>query len=140
MNHRSRHLGLSAIALSSFLLISLSLFFRPSLPSVTTWILVWAAIESLAAFYGLSWSLQRSNKAFFSMFAGGSMLRLVSIGVVAWLMTTLQIPPALPLLSLVFAYFLLSLVQFPFLKVVIPAKAGIQNKMDWTPACAGVTD
>jgi len=76
---------------------------------------LWAGGESLLAFYGLSWSLSRSNRAFFSVFAGGSLFRLATIGIAAWWLTAAHIPPAVPLLSLVAAYFFLSLVQIPFL-------------------------
>ena len=84
-------------------------------PSITLWILAWAGGESLISFYGLNWGIGRSNRAFFTLFVGGSLIRLVSLGVVAYIVTVLGVPPAAPLLSLVLAYFILSLVQLPFL-------------------------
>ena len=87
---------------------------RTYLPWMTVWVIVWAGAESLAAFYGLNWAMTRSNRVFFSLFGGGVLLRLVSIGVVAYLTHLFNVSPTIPLLSLVFAYFLLSIVQLPF--------------------------
>lgn len=116
MIQKNQILGLSALAFTSLLLISLAALFRSAIPGPTLWVLVWAGSESLLAFFGLSWSLSRSNRVFFSMFAGGTLLRLVSIGVAAYVLSVLKAPPTIPLLSLVLAYFLLSIVQMPFLK------------------------
>ena len=115
MTHRNLIPGLSALAATTLLLLGISWLFQSQIPGATFWVLIWAGAEGLLAFSGLRWSLGRSNTAFFSMFAGGSLLRLVSIGVAAWILTVAHVAPTVPLLSLVLAYFLLSLVQIPFL-------------------------
>ena len=114
MERRNLILGLSALTVSSLALIVVSFLIRSLSSAAVLWVLVWAGVESLLGFYSLSWGLKKSNKLFFSVFAGGSLLRLVSIGFVAGLMCWLRVSPTLPLLSLVFAYFFLSLVQLPF--------------------------
>jgi hypothetical protein len=87
--------------------------FYPALP--IQWIVVWAAMESLANFCGLSWAFGQSDTVFYSMFAGGILFRLASIGVITALLCTCHVPIMVPLLTLVFLYFSLSLVQLPFL-------------------------
>lgn len=113
LQSRNKLLGLSALLTASFLLLGCSVFFK--LPAAAAWVLVWAGFESVAAFLGVTWGLERSNKIFLSLFFGGMLLRLVSIGVAAAVLVQLQISPAVPLLTLVGGYFLLSLVQLPFL-------------------------
>jgi hypothetical protein len=115
MNHRNRALGLSALAIASAVLMVAARFFQPALTPLTFWVVAWAGFESLAAFYGLSWSMGRSNRAFFSVFGAGALVRLGSIGVVALIVTWMRVSPVAPLLSLVFSYFFLSLIQIPFI-------------------------
>jgi hypothetical protein len=112
---RNRLQGLSAIIAGSLLLVLVSWKAGLGVPGATLWVLLWAGFESVIAFCSLSWSLPRSNRAFFSFFVGGSLFRLLSLGVVAWILVAVKAPPAVPLLALVCAYFLLSLVQLPFL-------------------------
>ncbi len=110
---RNKRLGLSSLLAASLLLLGIA--FLWDLPRAAAWVLVWAGVESLLAFYGVSWGLERSNQIFLSIFFGGMLLRLVSIGVVAALLTLWSIPPVIPLVSLVAGYFILSMVQIPFL-------------------------
>ena len=79
------------------------------------WVLVWATFEALAMFALLRWALTRPVKIFYSIFAGGTLLRLASLLAVALLLNSLHIAPAAPLLALVFTYFVYSLIQIPFL-------------------------
>ncbi|OGR89533.1 MAG: hypothetical protein A2992_03785 [Elusimicrobia bacterium RIFCSPLOWO2_01_FULL_59_12] len=116
MPRRNQVLGLSLLTFTSLLLIALAVLWGPAVSAATVWALVWAGSESLLAFFSLSWSLGRSNRVFLSMFAGGALVRLISIGVATYVLTALKMSPTVPLLSLVFAYFLLSLLQMPFLK------------------------
>src|SRR5262245_39714316 len=111
--NRSKILGLSTLFAVSLLLLAAA--YALQLPRAAFWILIWVGAESLMAFYGLAWSLNRSNRTFLSIFFGGTLLRLVSIGIAAALLVTWQIPPAIPLLSLVTGYFVLSMVQLPFI-------------------------
>jgi hypothetical protein len=115
MKHRHQILGLSAILSSTILLVFITRAVAPKFSFLTQWILVWAAFESTLNFYGLNWGLGRSNRAFFSVFAGGSLVRLISLGVLTYILVALRISPAVPLLSLVAAYFILSIVQLPFI-------------------------
>src|SRR5512141_2566435 len=100
--------GLSALGLTTLVLIACSVWVPEPLAAATRWVLVWAGLEGLLGFYGLTWGLSKSNKSFYSIFAWGSLLRLLSIGITAWLLVSFRIPPTVPLISLVFAYFVLS--------------------------------
>jgi hypothetical protein len=112
---KSQIQGLSALAATSLALIGIGWLAGLGVPGATLWVLVWAGCESLLAFYSLSWSMPRSNRAFFSLFVGGALFRLISLGVAAWILIAAKISPAIPLLSLAAAYFILSIVQLPFL-------------------------
>ena len=89
--------------------------FYPAVPAATQWIVIWAALESLAAFYSLSWAFRRSDSVFYACFFGGTLLRLASVGVIAAYLFIHQVPLLVPLLSLVLLYFFFSLLQVPFL-------------------------
>ena len=115
MIRRNQIQGLSAIVFSTLLFLFLAQGFSTPTATVMTWVLAWAGAESLLSFYGLSWSLERSNKEFFSIFGGGFLVRLISLGVLAYVVASMRVSPALPLLTLAAAYFLLSLVQLPFI-------------------------
>jgi hypothetical protein len=115
MIHRKQILGLSALTLTTLLLIGCSWLLPFDHSKVLFWVLFWAGLESVLAYSGLNWSLSKSNKVFFSFFAGGSLLRLLSIGVTSWALTVSHVSPTVPLLALVLSYFLLSLIQLPFL-------------------------
>ena len=90
-------------------------YFYPIAPAVTQWIVVWAAVESLAAFYSLSWAFHKSDAIFYSCFVGGTLIRLSSMGVVAAFLYIHNIPLLIPLLSLGFLYFFFSLLQVPYI-------------------------
>jgi hypothetical protein len=115
IHRRINLLGLSSVAATSLLLLVLSRLLPLKHSQIVFWILVWAGIESVISFTGVSWSLKHSNRVFYSWFFGGSLVRLMSLGGAAWVVTALRIPPAVPLLSLTAAYFLLTLVQLPFI-------------------------
>jgi hypothetical protein len=115
MISRNRILGLSTITFLTCLLVCLSRVLIPKAPSFTPWVLGWAGFESLINYYGISWGLKRSNRTFFSIFFGGTLLRLLSLGVLVAILMSLNIPPAIPLISLVVAYFLFSIIQLPFI-------------------------
>lgn len=106
--------GLSVLALSSAGLLIAGTFMPAPVREPVLWVFGWAGLESLAAFFALTWGIERSNKAFYASYIGGALLRLASLGIAAACFWTLKIPPAIPLLSLVGAYFLLSMVQLPF--------------------------
>ena len=72
-------------------------------------------MEGLLSFYGISWGLERSNRTFYSIFGGGFLLRLISLGVLAYVVVSMRLSPTLPFLTLAAAYFILSLVQLPFI-------------------------
>ena len=107
--------GAGCIAVLSICFFILARAFYPLAPTATQWVVVWAALESLAAFYGLSWAFHRSDKIFYAIFLGGTLVRLASLGVVAALLYVHHVPFLVPLLSLVFLYFIFSLLQVPFI-------------------------
>jgi hypothetical protein len=115
MISRKQILGLSTIFTLTCLAVIISRVLIPKVPTLTSWILVWAGLESLVNFYGINWGLKRSNRAFFSIFFGGTLLRLLSLGILTSILIGLHIPPTIPLISLVAAYFLFSIVQLPFI-------------------------
>jgi hypothetical protein len=107
--------GTGFIAVLSAGFFALARHFYPIAPAATQWIVVWAAMESLASFYSLSWAFRKSDKIFFSFFVGGSVFRLASLGVIAALLYVYHVPLMIPLLSLVFLYFVFSLLQVPYI-------------------------
>jgi hypothetical protein len=121
---RTLLLGLSTLTGISVVLIVLAKILQPTIPEATMWVLIWAGIESLLAFRGLNWGLERSDRAFLSVFFGGTLLRLFSLGLIASFLVALQIPPAIPLISLVSAYFVLSMAQIPFICIQANGRAG----------------
>jgi hypothetical protein len=72
-------------------------------------------LEGLIALYALKWALPKSNKAFFGIFAGDALLRLVGLGLATWWLWSKQLPFVAPLLTIGFGYLAVSLVQIPFL-------------------------
>ena len=115
MIHRNQIQGFSALVACTLLLLFLARLTHLASSPIVLWVLVWAGMESLMSFYGISWGLERSNRVFFSIFGGGFIVRLVSLGVLAYTSIQLSISPTLPLLSLAAAYFILSIVQLPFI-------------------------
>jgi hypothetical protein len=74
-----------------------------------------AGFQCLVGFWAITWAVQRSDKMFFSIFAGDALMRLVTILLTAWLLHQKQSPLTIPLLSLSGVYLLMSLIQIPFL-------------------------
>lgn len=74
-----------------------------------------AAFESVAGFVALSVAMRRSNKVFFSVFGGGLLMRLILLGLAAYVLQRWSSSVTLPLLALVLVYFISSLIQLPFL-------------------------
>lgn len=109
-----RNQGLSALLAISIVLMGLVHGMAPGAPRAVLWVLGWACLESLGAFYSVTWALRRPDKVFYPVFFGGVFLRLLSIGIVAHLLNACRAPLAAPLLTLALGYFLLSLVQLPF--------------------------
>lgn len=78
------------------------------------WIILAVGLQSMAAFWALLWALPKSNRAFFSVFAGDALLRSAGLGIATYWLLSNRLPPAPPLLTLAFSYLLFSLVQIPF--------------------------
>jgi hypothetical protein len=72
-------------------------------------------IEGAAAIWALKWALPKSDAAFYSVFAGDALLRLVALGGVVWWVLSRHEPIVAPLLTLGFGYLTMSLLQIPFL-------------------------
>ncbi len=106
--------GLSSLALATALLAFLSKAFHPSGFAWTAFLLLVAGFQSMVAFGGLGWALERPGKAFFSIFVGDALLKLVWLGFAVYWLGSRSMPYAAPLLSLGYAYLLLSIVQIPF--------------------------
>jgi hypothetical protein len=115
MSQRSLIQGLVSLTFATLSFIAIVKYLHPSVSNATLWVIGFAGLESLIAFSGLRWSLSRSSKSFLITFFGGMLVRLASLGIVTLILAKLQISPTAPLLGLVGAYFLLSLIQMPFL-------------------------
>jgi len=105
--------GLSALALATIAFLGLS-FLIKGLPRAVPGIILWAGLQSMAAFYGLLRALPRSNEAFFSVFIGDALVRLLSLGVITLLLCQWREPFTIPLLTLALVYFVLSILQIPY--------------------------
>lgn len=78
-------------------------------------IAAWIVIEGAIAIGALKWALPKSDAAFFSIFVGDALVKLLALGGVAgWILTKHQ-PMVAPLLTLGFGYLAMSLLQIPFL-------------------------
>ncbi len=106
--------GFSALAAGTILLLLLT-FLIKGLPSAVSYLIFWAGVQSAFAFHGFLWALERSNEAFFSIFVGDALLRLLTLGLAAVILWRFHISYTAPLLALAMAYLVLSLVQIPFL-------------------------
>lgn len=105
--------GLSALGVATIAFLGLS-FLIKGMPRAVPGIILWAGLQSMAAFYGLLRALPQSNEAFFSVFVGDALLRLASLGVITLLLYRWHVPFTLPLLTLAGVYFALSLLQIPY--------------------------
>jgi hypothetical protein len=74
-----------------------------------------AGTESVLGFLLISGALERSDRFFYSVFAGEILVRLLLLGLFAALFNRLSVSAAAPLLTLVFTFFVCSLAQMPFL-------------------------
>ncbi len=107
--------GLSALtAVSLVLVAAASLVPIPIRIWVQGMILV-ASLEGLAGFWSLYIALSKSNKVFYTVFAGGMFVRLVMVGLAAAVLMHWAPSVTWPLLALVGTFFVLSMVQLPFL-------------------------
>src|SRR5258708_26323186 len=105
MIHRMQAKGLSVLALATAALMALPYYAMASLPKVVLWIIGWAGLQSMIAYYTLLWALHRSNLAFYSVFVGDALLRLATLGAVTCGLYATGMPYTLPLLSLAMGYF-----------------------------------
>jgi uncharacterized membrane protein YhhN len=105
--------GLSALAIATAVLFCLS-FLIKDLPKAVPAIILWAGFQSMMGFYALLWALPKSNEAFFSIFVGEALLRVLSLGVIAFLLYHWGIGLTIPLITLATVYLFLSLLQIPY--------------------------
>lgn len=116
MNRQIPIKGLSALALATLFLAVASFLFSGTPRKAAAWLLVWSGFQSMAAFYGFTWALSRSDRAFYSIFVGDALLRLVVLAAAVYALDASHTPFAIPLLSLAMGYLALSVVQIPFLR------------------------
>jgi hypothetical protein len=114
MNRAIKIKGLIALAgATGLLLLPASFMARPT-GGMIPGIIVAVGLQSMAAFWALMWALPKSNSAFFSIFVGDALLRLTGLGLATGWLWARQLPFTAPLLTLAFAYLVLSFVQIPF--------------------------
>ena len=77
-------------------------------------IIIGVVLEGAAALWALKWAMPKSNRTFFSVFVGDAMLRLIGLALATYWLWTRHLPFTGPLVTLAFAYLLLSLIQIPF--------------------------
>jgi hypothetical protein len=82
---------------------------------VISLIVILVLLEGAAVIRLLKWALPKSNVAFFSVFAGDALVRLVGLGLATWWLWSRHLPFVAPLLTLGFGYLVMSLMQIPFL-------------------------
>src|SRR5947207_1428998 len=92
--------GLSVLALATLILMALPYLMMNPLSSVVLWILGWTGVQSMAVFYGLLWALHRSDFAFYAIFVGDALLRLATLGALAYGLFAAGLAYTVPLLSL----------------------------------------
>jgi len=105
--------GLSVLATVTVLLTGASFLIRGAQAAVAALVL-WAGLQSMAAFYALLWALHRSNRDFFAVFVGDALLRVLTLGVATALLYLWKVSFTLPLITLAMTYLVLSLIQIPF--------------------------
>ncbi len=114
MSQKRKIAGLSALGLTTALLIAVSTSLFESSSRITTVLLLIAGLQSMAAFWALAWALKRPGSAFYSIFAGDALLRLAGLGAAVYWLWANSLPYTGVLLSLGFAYLAFSVVQVPF--------------------------
>jgi hypothetical protein len=89
-------------ALSGLIVLSV---FLAALPRPALWGAIVAAFLSIGGYLSLEWALNKSDKAFFTVFGAGFLMRLVVFGVFAWWIYVTR-PAAMlsGMLTLVFSY------------------------------------
>jgi len=109
--------GLSVLAaVTAVLAGGVFLFKAPAGP--TLGLVLWAGVQSMAAFYALLWAIHRSNRDFFAVFVSDALLRVLTLGIATMILYFLHVPYTVPLLMLAAVYLILSLIQIPFLMQV----------------------
>jgi len=79
------------------------------------WILIGVGLEGAVAIWALKWALPKSDRAFFSVFAGDAFLRLTALGLVTGWLLYRHLPFVVPLLTMGSGYLVMSMLQIPFL-------------------------
>lgn len=116
--------SLSLVLLASSGFLMLPSLYTGILETAVRWVVLWAIAESVLNWALMWWAAPKSNTFFFGVFFGGMMLRLMGLAVSVYLLHRYQIPPMMPLLILVAAYFVLTLVQLPFFTQSQPQPTG----------------
>jgi hypothetical protein len=114
MSQRTKVTGLSTLALLTAGLLCVSFFLYKSAFTLSFILILITGIQSMVVFWGLGWALPRSGHAFYSIFVGDALLRLVGIGFAVYWLWAHALPYTAPLLLLACAYLLFSVVQIPF--------------------------
>lgn len=107
--------GLSALVAATLLLVLLARQLPLTISPLSYAILVWSSFQSMIAFFFFTWSVQKSDRAFFSVFVSDALVRFLSLGVAVYLLHSWNQAYTVPLLTLALGYLVLSLVQIPFL-------------------------
>lgn len=116
MSQTTRRTGLSVLAITTLLLLSISAFLYKTPFTLSFTLLLITGLQSMACFWGLGWALPRSNQAFFSIFVGDALLRLVGLGFAVYYLQSRNLPFTGTLVLLGFAYLLYSVAQVPFFR------------------------
>ena len=115
MTRRNLVKGLGTLVGMTAVLLVGATFYQSTVRQPTEWVLAWAGLESIVVFSLLYWALDRPVNVFYGIFVGGTLMRLASLMLVGLVLHAAGITPTVPLLTLVFSYFILSLLQIPFL-------------------------
>jgi hypothetical protein len=110
---KNRKDGMAALVLLCAIFFGAASFFPMPVRAWERAAVLIAGAEGIAVFLMNSRAVGRSVQSFFIAFAGGMFMRLLLLGGFAFAAIRAGFPPALPLLSLVFLFLVLNLVQFP---------------------------
>jgi len=114
MNRTIQTKGSYALGAATALLLLVASFNMGKTGWLVPGIVLIVGIQSMAAFWALLWALPKSNSAFFSIFVGDALLRLIGLGLATCWLWSRHLPYTGPLLTLAFAYLFLSMIQIPF--------------------------
>lgn len=114
MSQTRKIAGLSALGLTTAVLVFVAASFLQATALFSTVFLMITGIQSMVAFWLLGWSLNRPGAAFQSIFVTDALLRLVGLGFAVGWLAMHRLPHIGALLILGIAYFLFSVVQIPF--------------------------